>query len=149
MRLIRLLPGVLSLVGLAASAAAQTSFDRQINAQVEQLRGRASKVTFENGLFRSDRITFDVPSGWNYGGTIPGETADDDTARWTDPENGIVFQAWVRRRGSSPGNVDALLANAIPSKTAQRERQRFRRWSIRSDSVHQFVVGGQRALSAV
>ena len=76
---------VLSLVAVARSGRAQTPVEQNVNAFVEGLRGRASEATFENGRYRHAGIAIDVPPGWSYGGTIPGENPADDTAHWTDP----------------------------------------------------------------
>jgi hypothetical protein len=141
--------GALLAAGVSTPLRAQTTVDRDVNAYVEQLRGRKSPATFDAGHYRCGDIRIDVPSAWTYGGTLPGETADDDTARWTDPATKITVNAWVSKRKASPDGVTALLASAIANKTAQREREGWRRWTVRPDSVQEATVGGHRALRAV
>ena len=84
---------------------AQTAVEQKVNAFVEGLRGRVSEATFEDGRYRHAGIAFDVPAGWNYGGTTPGETPADDTAHWTDPGTGVAIYAWLRTRRCSRRRV--------------------------------------------
>ena len=138
-----------SLVTVATSGRAQTPVEQKVNAFVEELRGRASEATFENGRYRHAGIAIDVPAGWNYGGTIPGETPADDTAHWTDRATGIAVYAWLSQRQAAPEDVSGLLATVVADKTRQRQRQGFRRWTVRPESVQQIVVGGRRGLRAI
>jgi hypothetical protein len=90
-----------------------------------------------------------VPPGWNYGGTIPGELASDDTAHWTDPSTGVAFYAWLSTRKAAPEDVSGLLAGVVADKTRQRQRQGYRQWTIRDEGVQQIIVGGRQGLRAV
>lgn len=140
---------VLWLAAAAMSGRAQTPVERNVNAFVERLRGRVSEATVENGRYRHADIAFDVPADWSYGGTIPGETPADDTAHWTDPRTGVAFYAWLSKRQAAPEDIAGLLTSAVSDKTRQRQRQGFRRWVVRTDSVQQIVVGGHQGLSAI
>src|SRR5580765_754216 len=96
-----ILPWALCLVAVAESGRAQTPVEQNVNAFVENLRGRTSEATFENGRYRHAGIAFEVPVDWNYGVTIPGETPADDTAHWTDPRTGVAVYAWLSRRAAA------------------------------------------------
>jgi hypothetical protein len=137
------------LLAVATSGRAQTPLEQKVNAYVEGLRGRVSEATFENGHYRHAGIAIDVPAGWSYGGTIPGETPADDTAHWTDPGTGIVINAWLSTRQAAPEDVPGLLAGVVSDKTRQRQRQGFRSWVVRPESVNQILVGAHQGLSAI
>src|SRR4051794_1938381 len=130
-RIILIVASVVSLAAMAMSARAQTPAEQQVNTFVEGLRGRVSEASFEDGHYRHAGIAFDVPAGWNYGGTIPGETLADDTAHWTDPATGVGFYAWLSTRKAAPEEVSGLLANVVSDKSRQRQRQGFRGWMVR------------------
>jgi hypothetical protein len=140
---------VAAIAAAAISARAQTTTEQQVKTYVEGLRGRVSEATYENGRYSHAGITFDVPNGWNYGGTIPGELAADDTAHWTDPATGVAFYAWLSTRTASADDVPGLLAGVVTDKTRQRQRQGFRQWTVRPDSVQPITVGGHQGLRAV
>jgi hypothetical protein len=148
-RMILIIVCALSLVAVATSGRAQTAVEQKVNAFVEGLRGRVSEAIFENGRYRHAGIAFDVPAGWNYGGTIPGENPADDTVHWTDPGTGVAIYAWLSKRQAAPEDVSGLLASVVSDKTRQRQRQGFRRWVVRPESVHQILVGGHQGLNAI
>jgi hypothetical protein len=148
-RQVAAIAGALLAGSSSLSVRAQTTVDRDVNAYVEQLRGRKSAATFEAGHYRCGDIRIEVPAAWQYGGTLPGETVDDDTARWTDPATRITLNVWVSRRKVSPDAVSGLLATAVSSKAAQRAREGTRGWTVRPDSVQETTIGGHRALRAV
>jgi hypothetical protein len=54
-----------SLVTLATSGRAQTPVEQKVNAFVEELRGRASEATFENGRYCHAGMQ-SMPAGWNW-----------------------------------------------------------------------------------
>jgi hypothetical protein len=144
-----LLVVVSTITAAAISAHAQTPIEQQVKTYVEGLRGRVSEATYENGRFSHAGITFEVPAGWHYGGTIPGELADDNTAHWTDPSTGVAFYVWLSTRKASSEDVPGLLAGVVSGKTQQRQQQGYRQWKVRPESVQQITVGGHQGLRAV
>lgn len=115
---------------------------------IEDLRGRASEATFESGHYRQAGIAFDVPADWKYEGTVAGETPADETAHWTQP-NGPAFSVLLSKRKASPESVATLLAGVIANKTKQREREEYRRWRVRPESVQHTFIGGHQAVVAI
>ena len=116
---------------------------------VEDLRGRASEATFENGRYRQAGIAFDVPADWKYGGTVAGETPADETAHWTDLQSGANFSAWLSKRKAAPENVATLLSGVVANKTRLREREGYQRWRVWPESIRQTTIGGHQAVVAV
>ena len=147
-RIILIVFWVASFVAVPMWGRAQTP-SGQKPAGFEDLRGRAREATFENGRYRQAGITFNLPADWTYGGTMAGETPADETAHWTEPRTGIAFSAWLSKRKTAPENVAILLENVVAHKTRQRERERFQRWHVRSESVQHTSVGGHQAVVAI
>jgi hypothetical protein len=140
---------VICLVPGTTPGRAQTPLEQKVNEFVEGLRGRVSDATFENGRYSHNRIEFEVPADWNYGGTLPGEVPVDDTAHWTDPRTGAALYAWLSSRQAGAEDVSGLLGSVVSEKTRQRQRQGFRRWVVRPESVHQMLVGGHQGVTAI
>jgi hypothetical protein len=137
---VRLSTGLL----LAAPVAAQSTASK-----VDDLRGRAREATFANGRYSQAGIAFDLPANWTYDGTVAGETPADEAAHWTDPESGALFSVWLSKRKAAPENVATLVAGAVANKTTQREREGYRRWRVRPESVQRTSIGGHQAVVAI
>jgi hypothetical protein len=140
---------VTCVLAVAAEGLAQTPAEQKVKEFVENLRGRVSEATFDNGRYRHAGIELEVPPEWQYGGTLPDENPADDTAHWNDPQTGVSLYVWLSRRKAAPEDLDALFASALSDKAVQRERQGFRRWQIRPESVEHVSIGGRQAVVAV
>jgi len=112
-------------------------------------RGRAVDASFENGRYRHSGIAFEVPSAWTYEGTVAGNNLFDQTAHWVEPQSGIAFYAYLSTQKTAPENIAALVRDAVAEKTKQRERERYQKWHVPLDSVHQTFIEGKQALIAV
>jgi hypothetical protein len=130
-----------------AAVRAQRS-EQEIKAYVENLRGRVSDATFANGHYEHAGIRFDVPGDWTYQGTIPDANPADDTVHWTDPKSGLALYVYMSRRPRG-NDLAALLDAAVTNKAAQRARQGYRNWRVRTDSLQRTSVNGTAALIAV
>jgi hypothetical protein len=108
------------LLAAATSGRAQTSIEQQVNAFVEGLRGRVSEASFENGRYHHAGIAFDIPTGWNYGGTIPGETADEsarDSGTGSSGPKAFVRFRSAHTRVSAPSRTSNRRLAACASST--------------------------------
>jgi hypothetical protein len=148
-RIILIVVWVLSLAAVATWGRGQTPSEQKLNAFIENLRGRVSEATFENGRYRHAGIAFDVPADWEYGGTVPDENPADDTAHWRDPQSGVSVYVWLSLQKTAPEDVATLIAGVVANKTRQREHQGIRRWHIRPENVQQTSAGGHSAVVAV
>jgi hypothetical protein len=86
---------------------------------------------------------------WDTTGTVPGETPADEAAHWTDPQSGANFSVWLSKRKAALENVATLLASVVANKTTQREREGYRGWRVRPESVQRTLIAGHQAVTAV
>jgi len=136
---------------LFAPAAAQTSISgapQPPSTGPGSLRP-ASEASFENGHFRESDIGFDVPANWKYEGTRQAVIATDETAGFTDPQTGLTVYAWLSRQTADAADIPLLLERVVANKARQREREGYRQWHARPDSVQQSSINGHAAVSAI
>ena len=105
--------------------------------------------TLENGVYHNNLtgIELTIPSNWVIASQAPSSTPDAQVLRLKDSASNVVGTVWMKRRDAEKADLEALMSDRLSVKATQRNN--FRGYTYRPESVQHTTINGHPALSAV